>query len=105
MTTEKKFASASKELRKKYGRLTFGRFLSSWRAADELTQVEFAKRLGLTPANLCDIERGRRIPSPTRAKNIAKKLGLPEMGLVKMVIEDALHKEGFNYTVELTEVA
>ena len=101
----KKFESYSDELRKQYGRITFGRFLVSWRASEGLSQVEFSKKLGLSAANLCDLEQRRRIPSPARAKKIAKKLGLPEKGLVTIALEDALEKDGLKYTVELREVA
>ena len=103
MSTEKKIYS--EELRKKYGRITFGRFLQSWREAENLSQTQFAKKVGLSSANLCDLERGRRIPSPDRARKIAKKLGLPEKGLVAIALEDALYREGMKYSVELKEVA
>jgi transcriptional regulator with XRE-family HTH domain len=105
MSTEKKSGLYSEELRKKYGRVSFGRFLQAWREADGLTQTQFAKKLGLSSANLCDLEHGRRIPSPDRARRIAKKLGLPEKGLVAIAIEDALYREGMKYSVELREVA
>jgi transcriptional regulator with XRE-family HTH domain len=105
MSTEKKYRSYSDELKKKYGRVSFARFLISWRECDELTQAEFAKKLGMSSANLCDLEQGRRIPSPDRARKIAKKLGLPEMGLVAKALEDVLYREGMKYSVELREVA
>jgi DNA-binding transcriptional regulator YiaG len=106
MSTEKKGQPLySDELRKKYGRITFGRFLVAWREADGFTQAAFARKLSLSAANLCDLEQGRRIPSPSRAKKIAKKLGLPEKGIVAMALEDSLRREGMSYSVELKEVA
>jgi len=101
----RRFDSYSEELRKKYGRISFGRFLMSWRMAEEMTQAAFARKIGISPANLCDLEQGRRIPSPSRAKTIAKKLGLPEKGLVALSLEDTLTKHGLKYSVELTEAA
>lgn len=103
MTTESK--SYAQELQKKYGRISFGRFLASWRESEEMTQAAFAKRIGISAANLCDLEQGRRIPSPTRAKQIAKKLKLPEKALVTLAIQDTLEKHGMEYQVELSEVA
>jgi len=50
---------------------------------------------------LNDLEKGRRIPSPSRAAKIAKKLGLPEMGLIQLALKDSLVKEGFDYDVKL----
>lgn len=105
MSIDKKSVSLSQVLRKKYGRVSFARFLVSWRLCEEMTQVQFAKKLGISPANLCDLEQGRRIPTPDRARKIAKKLGLPEMGLVAKALEDILYREGMKYSVELKEVA
>lgn len=101
----KKTTNYIEELEKKYGRISFGRFLISWRLSENLTQKEFAKKLRLSSANLCDLEQGRRIPTPSRAKKIAEKLGLPEKGILIMILEDRLHQEGLRYSVELKEVA
>lgn len=89
------------EMEKRIGRLTFGRMLRSWRVNDEMTQTAFAKRLGISVQNLNDLEHGRRIPSPTRAAKIAKKLGLPEQGLVALALRDSLWAEGLKYEVRL----
>ncbi len=105
MSTEKSALLYSTELRKKYGRLSFGRFLVAWRESDAMTQAEFARKLGLSSANLCDLEQGRRIPSPSRAKKIARKLRLPEAGIVALALEDSLYREGLRYSVELRAVA
>lgn len=88
-------------LEKKYGRLTFADVLKSWRQADEISQTTFAKKLGLSVQNLNDLEKGRRIPSPTRAAKIAKKLGVPEMSLIQLALRDSLVKDGFDYKVKL----
>ena|SRR3989338_1807949 len=94
-----------KDLQKQYGKMTFGRFLISWRESEEMTQAQFAKKLDLSPANLCDLEQGRRIPSPVRAKKIAKRLGLPEKGLIALALQDALYDEGLRYAVTLEDEA
>lgn len=104
MTTRTR-PSYTDELRDKYGRMTFGRFLVTWRECEELSQSQFARKLGLSSANLCDLEQGRRIPSPKRAKTIAKRLGLPEKGIIAIAIADALHRQGLRYSVELLDVA
>lgn len=98
MTTKK---SATEKLEKIIGRLTFGRMLKSWRLCDDMTQTAFAKRLGISVQNLNDLEKGRKIPSPTRAAKIAKKLQLPEKVLVQLALQDTLTKEGFKYEVTL----
>lgn len=99
--TLKKNLSATIKIEKLLGRLTFGSFLTAWRTTNESTQTDFAKLLGLSVQNLNDLEKGRRIPSPTRAAKIAKKLKLPEVGLIELALRDTLAKEGFNYRVAL----
>jgi len=89
------------KLEKKFGVLTFGHVLTAWRKAEELSQTAFAKKIGLSVQNLNDLEKGRRIPSPTRTARIAKKLGLPERALIQLALRDSLAKEGFNYDVKL----
>lgn len=89
------------ELEKKHGRLTFGGVLKAWRLCDELSQTAFAKKLGISVQNLNDLEKGRRIPTPTRAARIAKKLGLPEASFIQLALRDTLFKEGFRYEITL----
>lgn len=89
------------KLEKQYGTLTFGSLLRAWRESEGLSQTFFAKRIGLSVQNLNDLEKGRRIPTPTRAARIAKKLGLPEMGMIQLALRDSLAKEGFHYEVKL----
>lgn len=89
------------KLEKQYGVLTFGDLLRVWRDGEDMTQTAFAKKIGLSVQNLNDIEKGRRIPTPTRAARIAKKLGLPEMGMIQLALRDSLVKEGFHYEVKL----
>lgn len=97
MTTKSYF----EKLEKKYGVITFADMLKAWREAEELSQTAFAKKIGLSVQNLNDLEKGRRIPSPSRAAKIAKKLGLPEMGVIQLALRDSLVKEGFDYDVKL----
>ena len=98
MTTKKSYFQM---LESQYGRLTFGGMLNSWRLCEETTQTAFAKKLGLSVQNLNDLEKGRRIPTPTRAARIAKKLGLPESVLIQLALRDSLAKDGFKYDVKL----
>ncbi len=89
------------KLEKQFGPLTFGGLLKAWRESEELTQTSFAKKVGLSVQNLNDLEKGRRIPSPSRAARIAKKLGLPEKRMIQLALRDSLTKEGFHYDVIL----
>jgi transcriptional regulator with XRE-family HTH domain len=97
MTTKSFF----EKLEKQYGTMTFGTMLKAWRESEELSQTAFAKKVGLSVQNLNDLEKRRRIPTATRAARIAKKLGLPEMGVIQLALRDSLIKEGFHYEVKL----
>ena len=97
MTTKSYF----EKLEKKYGTLTFGEMLKAWRESEDLSQTAFAKKIGLSVQNLNDLEKGRRIPTASRAAGIAKKLGLPEKGMIQLALRDSLTKEGFKYEVKL----
>ena len=100
-----KETSYHKKLEKKYGVLTFGNTLKAWREADGLSQAKFAKQLKISAQNLNDLEKGRRIPTATRAAKIAQILGLPEMGLIQLAIRDSLRNEGFKFDVKLSSAS
>ncbi|MCM0604587.1 MAG: helix-turn-helix transcriptional regulator [Xanthomonadaceae bacterium] len=100
MSTKKKIYGL-KDLEKSFGKLTFGRVLSSWRAREELSQKEFAKRIGISAANLCDIEKGRKGVSPEKAEQIALILGSSPTFLVKLAIEEQLQAAGLKYEIEV----
>ena len=72
---------------------SLGEFLRVHRLGEELSQVEFAKQLGISKQRLCDIERDRFTVSIRLAKAIAKKLELPAEWLVKLALQDQLKKE------------
>ena len=91
------------QLEKKFGRLSFGGILKALRDSEGITQVEFAKKLHITVQNLCDLEKGRRIPSPLRAARIAKKLGYPTKSFIELSIRDSLENDGFHFEVKLSE--
>ncbi len=99
MSTKKWYGES--DLVEKFGQMTLGMFLTAFREADELSQSDFAKKMGLSRANLCDIEKGRKVPSPERAAKIAKKLGIPEQVLIQLSIQDMLSASHMQYRVEL----
>ncbi len=90
------------ELEKDFGCLTFGNALASYRTGEEKSQRDFAVFLGISPQSLCDIEKERRIPSPSRAAKIARKLGEPESFWVQLALQDMLRKEDLNLIVSIT---
>lgn len=99
MNTKSKYGR--RDLEKKLGPMTLATFLSSWRESLEMTQVAFAKKLGISPANLCDIEKGRQLVSPKKAAQIAKKIGYSETVLVELVINEQLAAEGLKMRIKV----
>ena len=98
MTTKK---YGAKELEKDYGALTFGEALESYRLGEQLPQKDFAQRLGISQSSLCDLEKGRRIPSAGRATAIAKKLKEPEAFWVQLAIQDSLREQDIKLKVHV----
>jgi transcriptional regulator with XRE-family HTH domain len=99
MNTKSKYGK--RDLEKRLGPMTLASFLSSWRESLEMTQVAFAKKLGISPANLCDIEKGRQLVSPKKAAQIAKKIGYSETVLVELVINEQLAAEGLKMRIKV----
>lgn len=78
------------DLERRLGPMTVGRFIKAFRDCDEVTQAVYAKRLGISKANLCDIEKGRKLVSVLRAAKFAKVLGVPNTVLVQLSLQDQL---------------
>lgn len=92
------------DLESRLGPMTVGIYIRAFREADETSQVDFAKKLGLSRANLCDIEHDRKILSPDRAARIARLLKVPEAVLIQLAIQDDLRASKLAYRVELRKV-
>jgi transcriptional regulator with XRE-family HTH domain len=92
-------------LEKKYGVMTLGRFIKAMREADEISQVNYAKKLKISRANLCDIEKGRKIVSPERAARIAKIIKVSEYVLIQLALQDLLRAANLKYEVLLNEAS
>ncbi len=90
------------DLQKDFGPLTFGLSLASYRKGEELSQKEFAKILGISPQSLCDIEKERRIPTPSRAAKIARRLKEPEAFWIQLALQDLLRKESIDLDVSVS---
>lgn len=91
MSTKKK-SDAMKFLENLVGELTFGGLIAAMRQADEMSQVEFAKKLGISKQHLCDIEKGRKFVSPARAAKFAKILGHSERSFVALALQDVVNQ-------------
>lgn len=93
--------SASKLLEKKFGPLTFGKLIEAYRLSEGLSQTVFAKKLKISQASLCDLEKGRKIPSAERAAKIAKVLKEPESFWIQIALQDQLRQSGLDFIVSV----
>ena len=105
MSTDKHKAFGPKNLEKRLGKLTVGEFLHTWRVSEEMSLADFGKLVGMSVANLCDIEKGRKGVSPEKAEQIAKAIGVPRALLIRLSIEESLRAAGLRYTVEIKPAA
>ena len=81
--------------------MTFGKMLESLRLCDELSQIELARKLGVSRAHLCDIEKGRRPVTPEKAAEYAEAMGYSVNQFVAQAIEDSLRRMGLKLKVEI----
>jgi transcriptional regulator with XRE-family HTH domain len=101
MSTRAKTKFGIQDLEKRLGKMSVGEFLRSWRLSEELSQRQFAKRLKISPANLCDLEKGRKGVSPEKAEEIAHILGYSPTVLVRLALTEQLESVGLHYTVDI----
>ncbi len=94
--TTKPYRDALNVLQELCGPLTFGRMLGAIRLGDELTQLQFAKKLKISTQNLSDIEHGRRSVSPEKAYFFAKKLGYSPEQFVRLALQDLIERSGLH---------
>ncbi len=87
------------DMEKDFGPMTFGKALWALRKSDEVSQVDLARELGISRQNLCDLEKGRKIPSPERAFNIGEALGYGGAYFVRLALQDQLRESGLDLKV------
>ena len=75
------------------------------RQGEEMSQVEFAKQLGITRQYLCDIEHGRRSVSPKMAAEYAEILGYSKNQFVRLCLQDLLDRDGLAMTIDVQDAA
>jgi DNA-binding XRE family transcriptional regulator len=99
MTIDKKFKT---KLAKEVGPLSFALFMRVTRHALGLTQEEFGKKLGISRANVCDIEKGRHLVSAEFAVRVARKVGYPEKMALQACLQDQVRKAGSEALVKVS---
>ena len=101
MTTKKKSAATQFMERLTGGPLTIGEVLRSLRKSDDYTQVQFASMLDISKQHLCDIEKGRKAVSPSRAAIFAKKLGQSPTFFIQQALQEELNTAGVKIKIKV----
>lgn len=86
------------------GSLTLGSALEAIRLGEEISQVEFARMLGISRSHLCDIEKGRKAVSPARAEEFARILGYSESQLIRLSLEAQIIPLQKHYKIHVEEI-
>ncbi|MBC7754271.1 MAG: helix-turn-helix transcriptional regulator [Moraxellaceae bacterium] len=102
----KKKSDAVKFLEKVTGKeLSIASLIESIRLGDDITQSAFAKKLKISKSHLCDIEKGRKFLSVSRAADFAKLLGFSEEQFVRLALQDEISRSGLKFKVKLDRAA
>lgn len=101
MTKQKKSAAVRFLEKITGGHLTLGMLLRSIRDTDGYTLDSMAKKLAISRANLCDIEKGRKGVSLPRAAKWAIALGYSEGQFVALALQAEVDAAGLKYSVEV----
>jgi transcriptional regulator with XRE-family HTH domain len=104
MITKQK-SDAMKFLEKLADELTLPGLLTAIRQGEEMSQVEFAKLLGVSRQYLCDIEHSRRTISPKAAAAFAIKLKYSPQQFVKLCLQDLVNRDGLKLKIDVQDAA
>lgn len=81
--------------------MTLGNTLEAIRLGEEMSQVVFAHKLGVSKSHLCDIEKGRKFVGPERAARFAKILGYSQRQFVEFALQDQIRQAGLHYKINV----
>ena len=84
--------------------LTLGGLVKAIREGEDWTQVDLAEILSVSKQYVCDMEHGRRVPSPKLAADYARKLGYSEEQFVRLTLQAMLNKDKIPFVVVLKPV-
>ncbi|MFN8790504.1 MAG: helix-turn-helix transcriptional regulator [Bdellovibrionales bacterium] len=96
---------ASPAFEKAKGPFTFATFMLGIRTTLNLTQVQMAKKLGISRAALCEIEKGRTLVSASAAVRYAKKAGFSITVALEACLQDQLRKANIKRRVRIEEAS
>ena len=102
MSTKKnKSVDALQVTKEVWENLSFGELIRSLRVCDEISQVDLAKKIGVSKQFLSDVEHNRKEVGIAFAKKVASAMGYSIEPLIELLIRDQLKRQKLYYTVEL----
>ncbi len=81
--------------------MTFGKMIYAIRKCDEISQTALAKKMKMSKAHLCDIEKSRRYPSIEKAIEFANVMGYSPEYFVAKLLEEQTSAAGFKVKIIL----
>ena len=81
--------------------VSFGELIKEYREGERMSQEELATLIGTTKAGVCDLEKGRKIPTAKRAYAIAVALRIHRPLCVQLALQDQLREQKINYKVSV----
>ena len=82
-------------------KLSLGKLIQSIRLGDEISQAEFARTLGISRQQLCDIEHDRKIISPKLAAKYASILNYSIPQFIRLALQAIIDRDHLNVTVDI----
>jgi transcriptional regulator with XRE-family HTH domain len=101
MSIENDSLNALEATKDVWNTMTFGGLVRSLRLSDEISQVNLAKKIGVSKQFLSDVEHNRKDIGIEFAKKVSDALGYSIEPLIELLIRDQLRKQHLNYIVEL----
>jgi DNA-binding XRE family transcriptional regulator len=96
---------ASKVFEDTLGPFSFAIFMVGIRTTLDLTQVEMAKKLGISKSALCEVEKGRTFVSVETAVKYAKKCGFSQTVALQACFQDQLRRAKIKKRVKIEDAA
>ncbi len=83
-------------------KLSFARMIKNIRVCDDISQADFAKKLGISRQYLCDIEHGRKAVNTRKAFEFATILGHSTKFFILLSIQDELERNNLPFDIDLS---
>jgi transcriptional regulator with XRE-family HTH domain len=88
-----------------WNKMTFGKLIRSLRISDEISQIDLAKKLGVSKQFLNDVEHNRKDVGFDFAKKVASALGYSIEPFIELLIKQQLKRQRLNYIVEIKKAS